>query len=639
MSRFNVCVAVLLMTAAAVFAPSRAAAITDDVELVIAGSSALWQTAGLAAFQDNGTLNANGGENGVCAALGVTTTAPCQHYTNNSSFKFNLNDSRPTTLGGATNVDTGNLWIVWDSGTSTRHIWVYINVDSVVGDRCFFAQPHCTITVPSGYNWSTVGNIVDTHLWGPDVQPPADVEALFGPGVTVNTGATDIRPDDAQFVICRVDSLVGHGTETASAPDNLDGLGYASNPIGTCPTFSTISLSTGVGNPIKSGFSSSTANPLAFNIGGHDPFTNTTIPASYVVNFGADPIVFIYSRTATANNGLTGLSAGGDASDAELQDLFSGTTCNATVFGQPSAPINAFLREPLSGTMNTTEASVFRRPVDTVHKKVLGKSQELNVGSTNPLSDTACAGGGGARSRAIGTGQMVGTAVKNAGSGAGGTGENGNDGVGYTFFSFGNVSPIAGSAEYGYLTLDGEDPIGLGTANQELPTCTYPCPEAGFGPWLSGTTLQSFPALRAGHYSAWSLLRMVTASAHETLVEDLAKASFKYVVNDTPDYIPNTATTDANGNTDAGLVIFHSHYQQRNAAGATLGVAPTNGAFNGTTHNPDLVGGDHGGDMGGCTITTTGISAATKKNYIQASVNDPFGPPYLPATGCILDRN
>ena len=281
--------------------------------------------------------------------------------------------------------------------------------------------------------------------------------------------------------------------------------------------------------------------------------------------------------------------------------------------------------------MNTTEASVFRRPVNTVAKTVIGLSQETGVGATNPLRVTPCTAGG-ARSRAIGTSQMVGTAVKNAGGGAGGTGENGNDGIGYAFFSFGNVSSISGSANFGYLTLDGQDPIGLRTANQQLPVCAYPCPESKFPAWISGKTLQSFPSLRTGKYTAWSLLRMVTISGKEALVEDLAKASFKYDVNFTSDFIPVDETVDSHGNTDPGLIWWHTHYQQRDANGLALGGGPTNGTFP-THHNPSVVAGDHGGDMGGCTITTTGITATTKVKFIQANVVQPL------AVTCSQDRN
>jgi hypothetical protein len=68
--------------------------------------------------------------------------------------------------------------------------------------------------------------------------------------------------------------------------------------------------------------------------------------------------------------------------------------------------------------------------------------------------------------RAIGTGEMVGTAVKST-----------KDAIGYTFFSYGNVSPIAGNPNYGYLTYQGVDPINLSgsyTTPSTLGGLTYP---------------------------------------------------------------------------------------------------------------------------------------------------------------------
>jgi hypothetical protein len=541
----------------------------------------MWQTIALGAY--------NGGN---CTTAKVAVHRPCFHYTDNT--KFNLNDTRPTRSGGTTNVDPGDVWIVWDSptGTEVRNVWVYLKVDSVVGDRCFFANPACNITSPSGYNWSTVGSKISSALWGADTVPPADVQSLFtaSTGVLVNTAATDIRPEDAQFASCRVNSALGSG----AFGDGLDGLGYGTKtPSGTCPAFGA-PLSQLVGSPIKSGIagSTATANVLAFNISGTDPFTNSTVPAAITIDVGAAPIVFITSQTA-------GLKGAKNGTDSGLQNIFSGADCNASALGLSSAAIHAYLREPLSGTFNTTEASVFRRPTEnTPTKKVIGVSQEKNVGATNPLSNTPCVAGGGTRTRGIGTSEVVSGVQNSAGTGT--------DGIAYAFFSFGNVSKITG-ANYGYLTLEGVDPIGpyLGEVNQQLPSCTAPCTETSI--W--GSTGGSFPSLRAGKYSAWSLLRMVTTSANSTSLTDLVNGSHTYVVNDTPDYIPALATAG-----DPGLKIFHSHYQQRDGNNGKLGVVPTNGTFN-SGGNP--TGGDKGGDMGGCTISTTGIGKSTDAGFIQ----------------------
>ena len=307
-----------------------------------------------------------------------------------------------------------------------------------------------------------------------------------------------------------------------------------------------------------------------------------------------------------------------NASDSQLQAVFSGTDCDASEFGLAAAPIYAYLREPLSGTYNTTEASVMRRPTETVpDHHVIGLSFEAKTDGVNPLQNTPCASHHGFRSRAIGTGQEV-QSVQDSVT------NNKLDGIGFTFFSFGNVGPLAASANYGYITLDGIDPIAIpGTVNQELPGATtvcggtgFPCSEAQI--WGSGNL--SFPNVRSGSYSAWSLLRWVTTVANKANVVDLLNASNAYVVNATPDYIPDLAQPlgckVGTNCTDPGVQIFHTHYLQLDGNGKALGGAPSNGAFN-ANHNPTE--GDLGGDMGGC-IKPTPLSGDF--NFIQIGPGD-----------------
>jgi len=596
--------ALALAAMAAVALP--ASAQTDTVLIAASGSSAIWQTMALAAYN-----------RGSCPTGGHH---PCQHYTDNA--KFNLNDTRPTLngLGGSINQDPGDLWIVWDTptGTQTRNVWVFLKVDSIVGDRCFYANPRCTITAPPNYVWSPGGGLIDPGLWGTDIVPPADVQNLFGgSGVSVNSAATDIRPEDALFEQCRVNSSLGNGSGGGFG-DGLDGLGYGVNPSGTCPAFGA-SLAQLVGSPIKSGITSATANVLAFNISGHDPFTNNTISPGTILNVGAAPIVFVFSRSTTVNAGLNGAT---DITDAAAQTVFSGANCDAHVIDPSIASgtaINVYLREPLSGTMTTTEMSVFRRPTKTVPPQaVLGVSQETNVGGSNPLNNPCLAGGN--RVRGIGTGEVV-----NGKSGIGGVLNSGGsnlDGIAYAFFSFGNFSKLKANPSFGYLTLNGVDPIGAGTANQQLPACSsLPCTEASV--WGKAGT--SFPQLRAGNYSAWSTIRFITSSTSGVAARNLVTGSNKYAARATPDYIPAAAVTTA-PNTDPGMTIWHTHYQQRGGNDLPLGGLPTNGTFTLTTHNP--IGGDHGGDAGGCTISTVGLTQTFERNFIQASVGS-----------CVKDRD
>lgn len=576
----------------------------QTVKVLLSGSSAMWQTMALGAYNTNGA-------SGQCVP-GSGATAPCFHYT--SGANFSLTDTRPSPVVN----DTGAIWIVWDSTPAPTGplVWAYIKVDSVVGVRCFFAQPHCNVNVAA---FPGVGNQIAAAVWGDgsaDQVPPASVQALFTAGRLVTGGATDIRPEDALFATCRANSLLGNGSGGGSG-DGLDGLGYGTKPAGTCPVFADPAAAK-VGTPIQSGKPGSTgkANIVAFNITGKDPFSNTTIPAAVTTSVGASPIVFIIKR----GGALANLK---NASETQLQTVFSGTRCNADVFGLPAGAIQAYLREPLSGTMNTTEATTFRRPTVPASGGTLGLSQETDVdpgGTGNPLND-ACSAGGGSRYRAIGTGEAV-NSVRDSQT------DHGTDGIGYSFFSYGNISGIANNNGYGYITVNGVDPIfqsygtaqtidpGQPTTPGTLPAAAnlpaacqpggFPCSEHDI--WGGGF---SFPNLRNGVYRQWSVLRTVSSGTNNTAIGQLVTASNKFVVNSTPDYVPFKTVA---GTTDLGLKLVRSHYQQKDGNGANLGPAPIN------------TGADKGGDMGGCILpTTAGVTTSKQLQLIQNGTDDSLG--------------
>lgn len=573
MTRVKSLFAVVLLAAIGGVAPKAHA---QTPKVILSGSSALWQSVALAAY--------NGGK---CVSGG---TAPCFHYTNSS---FNLSDTRPTVKGGSTAVDTGAVWIVWDSA-ATPNVWAYIKVDSGVGDRCYFAQPHCNINVVS---FPAPGNVISSSLWGDgssDTTPPTAIQNLFTAGQTVNSAATDIRPEDALFATCRANSKLGGGA------DGLAGLGYGANNSGVCPTFGS-ALANLQGSDILSGYpgSTSTAHILAFNLTGKDPFTGTAIPAATTVSVGATPVVFITSRTGA----LAGVE---NATDEQLQSVFSGANCDASAFGAASGPISVYLREPMSGTMNTTEYSVLR------YWNFSGASQETGVKAVNPLS-SACTSGG-SRYRAIGTGEEV-KSVLNSNT------NHGNDGIGYTFFSYGNVSSIANNSSYGYLTLDGIDGIfhkygstvdpgqpstpGVLPAAANLPAAcsgAFPCPEKDI--WKGNL---SFPNLRNGSYRAWSILRIVSNGTALSAAELLVEGAQTYAVNSTPDFVPALKVAA----TDPGLSLLRSHYTQEGVA--PVNVSPT---------------GDKGGDAGGCILTSTGTAATSDTTTLLIQVQ--------PGTGCAI---
>jgi hypothetical protein len=596
MSRIKSIFAVLVLTAMVGVVPQAHA---QNFKVVLSGSSALWQTLALGAY-NNGTSIVSGG--------GQTF-----HWTSASN-AVGLIDTRVTPV----NNDPGTIWVVWDSA-ATPNVWVFDKVDSVVGDRCYFAAPKCTVAAPASVFSAAGASQISSALWGADSNLPANVQSVLTNGIFVNSAATDIRPEDAAFAACRVNSALGASAQGGSASDGLDGLGYNSNNAsGVCPVWAAgTAQSKGLGNPILSGFPGSTsqANVLAFNLTGKDPITNTKLPAAFTVTaVGAAPIVFITERDKGPLTHVT------NATEQQLQAAFSGANCNASAFGSDfSGAISIYLREPLSGTYNTAEATVFRYP--TIYPdKVVGVSQETGVGSNNPLKGQAgTCSGGGKRFRAIGTGEEV-NSVK--GSGA----NNGTDGIGYTFFSYGNVSGIANNTAYGYIQLNGVDPIfasygtaqtidpgqpsgaGVLPAQANLPSScnnSFPCPENEI--WGNGF---SFPNLRNGTYRSWSLLRIVATGAANTNAVALAKASNQFVVTSVPDYVPAKPVTGIPGITELGLKLVRSHYQQEDGSGVKLGKAATNVPEN-------------GGDMGGMIIPTTiGVTTEKQAQIVQGSSAD-----------------
>ncbi|MBV9296358.1 MAG: hypothetical protein JO145_12370 [Acidobacteriaceae bacterium] len=512
----------ILTVASVLFAPSAKAAPT--VEVLGAGSSAMWQTAAIAAWKD---LAGSGAQHyTIKGTTGCTTLKNCAQ----------LFDSRSSSIA----VQGGNLWVVWNSAQT--EVWAYLSVDSVVGNRSYFAQPRVQLQIDPATEKTAGENLISTALWGSDAAsiPSAIYTALNNARVTA--AFTDIRPEDAKFAQSRAVSVLN--------TSNYSGLGYGTGP------------NTLIGTLVESAFSTANAEPVDFNISGDDPFnTSDPIPTWTTISVGAAPIVFLINRTDASGLGRTS-GAFKNITDAEAQKIFSGTECDTNALGGTGTDvaINPIQREPISGTMNTTEFCVFRDSADP------NNSQEANVGqptigtSSNPLKK-GCLAGGGTRYRAIGTGEEINTGILNT-----------KDAIGYAFFSYGNVSKIAGTSSYGYLQLDSEDPIFSSYTNGDLPTCTAPCPAK------PGT---SFPNLRSGKYRAWSVLRVATDASgmNFTTASTLVSAIQANINSTVPDFVPFKAV-----GSDPGLKYYRSHYTQS-------GFAPNNG-LSGQKES--------GGDMGGC---------------------------------------
>jgi hypothetical protein len=534
---------VTLLAATALAVVPVANAVT--VKVIAVGSSAQWQVDAIAAA-NSPTL------------AGVDS----HHYTIKGKCPSTANCAQIFDVRtGVNHAEGGNLWVVWNNAQT--EVWAYLSVDSVVGMRAFFSTPRAQLQLDSGTETAgSAQNLISFALFkygdkgncglngaaeatcDASALPTAIYNALQDKSVTA--GITDVRPEDAKFAQVRINSALS---------GNLSGLGYTGTPAGI---------------PVESAFSTSTATPIIFNLNGSDPVTGQSIPPYTVFEVGASPITIIDNRMDAS-----GLGSVTDITQGQLQTLFTGTTCNMTVFGRSaSVAVNPLLREAMSGTMNTNEFTNMTSPVGST---AFVNSQETHVGQptpgtpSNPLNMT-CVTGPGVRYRGIGTGEIVGGVLNGNGSSF----FNGVDAIGYTFFSYGNVSKIAGSASYGYLTLNGVDPlIGQpGYVKGQLPVCALPCPAR------PGTT---FKHLRDGTYRSWSVLRAVTdrTGPNRTNLSALVLAAQNNINKTVPDFVPFRATAG-----DPGLKLYRSH--SKNAY--TVGI-PDNG-LGGQSEN--------GSDVGGC---------------------------------------
>jgi hypothetical protein len=479
----------------------------------------------------------------------------------------------------------GNIAVVWNSAQTQA--WVYLSVDSVVGNRAYFSQPRATLLLTSPL--PSAGNLISSSFWGADATTiPSAVVTLIN-NKQFNAAYTDILPADAKFAQNRVNC----GTPSSA----------------TIPCLGYTTADANVGLSIASAYSGTTAQPVNFNIYGNDPISGVAIPNYTVVPVGVTPVILIDNKTNPAGLGQAGFT---DVTyQATVQLLFTGTDCDGTAFGGFAAndyfAINPLLREPLSGTMNTfeynfmvqnlqgstasgyfSEESVFNAPYT-----VPSSFGAIQPATNNPLNG-ACPGGSGyavgpqgARKRTIGTGEMV-SSVKST-----------QDSIGYVFFGYGNVSSIAASPSYGYLQYMDVDPInpsgsfttayvsgGLNyPGNGELPLCTAPC---AIGAGLS------FPNIRNGAYKEWSLLRSVAdaGSVALTNLQALAASEQNQINGTQPDFLPFNAASDG----DPGFIGYRIHFAPSMTGTPVVNFNAGNVPNNGIA-NPAL---EAGGDVGGC---------------------------------------
>jgi hypothetical protein len=573
---------------------------TYQIKVLTVGSSAQYGVFAEAAYQ-------------LAKADGATTA---KHFTLKGGNNAWVSDIR--TKGGTTVANEyGNLWVVWSE--TTGNIWAYLTVDSTVGIRAFQAVPRAQLGI-NALTSLPVSATTNLFVWddgSDDTALSTGAYAAISGGKPFTAANTDIRPEDALFATRRA--------LAALDSTNYTGLGYGSSPT------------TLVGTSIQSQVTIGTkATPVNFDLSfstdsfdGKDPFSGDAVPAFVTLPIGAAPIVFIAN-----NEDASGLGAVINITTAEALKLFSGTECDDSVLGgSASIAVYPFLREPLSGTMNTTEFSVFRTtsPWSTSQEENVLIGQPPPTGQTyNPLN-LNCTAGGGKRQRAIGTGDSV-------------KGVNGQeDGIGYAFFSYealngknaadgGNiVNTTTNAAQVKYLKFNGIDPINATYTAGAIPVCglatspDFTCPAT--------TPSSTFANLRNGTYTAWSQYRLITDAAGQTNATALVAKADYVADNVLPDFVPFAAACGATSSKDEpGLSVYHEHFIINGASTVpSYGIVATgasNGATPATLHcttggarslfGRTLGGGsEQGGDVGGVIVYTA--AGANPVNTIETT--------------------
>jgi len=558
----------------------------QGVQFLGVGSSAMFNTFAVAAF------------NSLCIPSGGA--ANCHHYSVSGKTAGGNNfaqivDSRGS---GAIAPEGGNLWVVWNNGTSPATVWAYLAVDTIVGNRAFFAVPRAQLQVDSSVTSGNAKNLIVAALFddgngnavSDDASLPASILAMIQ--TTFTAAGSDVRVEDAKLETNRL--LTDLDTK------KLNGLGYNQAGASCTPnaTFPTL-----IGCPVKSAYDSSVATPVQYAIKAKDPFTGLAAWKYTQIPVGAVPEVVLFNVSDSGGLGDTDGSGNPRFKNINrftLTSAFNGTLGRAedldVGLAGNTTPLTVILREALSGTMTTFEFSVPRSNQMYLNTSTAAlSSQEAGINLANACTPGVnCPNplflpgpGGSHRERGIGNGQVTNGVSNNTVGGV----KNTANSLAYAFYSYGNVARFTGSAgTVRYVTVDGVDPFtqqgfygpysfqSVNYGPGQLPACNAPCPVA------NGT---SFPNVRNGSYSIWSVPEIVTDNSgpNKTNAQTLVTQAQALVNSKVPDFVPFACTVVSKCSGEPGLVVFRSHYK-------IAGIATT-------PHNGNTSAAEAGGNVGG----------------------------------------
>jgi hypothetical protein len=486
--------------------------------------------------------------------------------------------------------EVGNIWIVWDQNVAPTKVCVYFSVDTVIGNRLFYAAGNCsgvacysTIDLTHGGTLNPIGSAGDNAdpYWHDTDVLPNDV-ALAVQGKVITSALTDIRPEDAQFAEYRA----------------IHQFGYPN------------------GSAIQSLFSTSTANVEPFFLQGPDPLSSAPVRSSEVIRIGAEPMMHFVNISGVAAGDFGSLCANGcNTLSHTLAFVYGGGLgqrigLTTDVVGNQSVagnPLKVVYREPTSGTYNTFEWQIPEgEGTKASQEDIMGPPTPTACGYPQnsfviPPYVADCGNPGfrkdpvsaALRARAIGTGEVV-KAVSNAAN---------INAEGYAFWSFSNFNGVANTR---YMTVDGVDPLGAVAYNGTFPQCTGRID----APPLTCAHV-NFTGVTSGNYRNWNVLSVAVL---DDATNHNANASMKALVISAQDqadptlgviddFLPvHVCTTFTPGPpvtctaTKDTISVFRSHYALPTFAGPTL----PNVSTNPINANPGIgPAGESGGSMHG----------------------------------------
>jgi hypothetical protein len=520
--------------------------------------------------------------------------------------------------------ESGNAWVAWAPTTlgnnatcngvnsTDNQIYVYLQTDSTVGNRCVFNG--CTISFSSP---GATANLVWSTTYSSGTGLETEQSSLLGSvetalsGAAFNVAGTDIRPEDALFATKRIHASCGEGVVGGS---QYLGMGY---PY----------AATGSPSQIKSWYGASPFNVTNFSIpnGGYEVFQVGMAPVIVHVNQTDG------SADGFANSHITNIDSGTlaeflDGSYSETQDIYPGATTDGT-----NQSVFVLEREPLSGTYNTMEYNVPNTRENQTSQDVgltqqTGERNCSNGGTgtgegANPMQ-VVTADGVGTRTRVVGTSEMenvmFGTSTGTTHAYPAGAL------LGYSFWSVGNFkkaySGNADSKTYArYLTVDGIDPFYASygvlpnvTGNVAGQCTASTCPAGTIPTGTVQTTSGAngliaditFQNVADGAYPIWSFLRLACKTSGNgcSAASGVATAEQSFVTFGTassnPDFVPVASST-----------VVRSHFLPPGNPNTCSPISNGTAALvadNTTSDNAEDA--ECGGDVGGVVYTQVGDS-------------------------------